>query len=464
MMKNKWLWLLKHEILFKISPTLAMQDLQQRVQEEKAARRVLTGKTAVCISKGRLDIPEGTEEIGHKALEGNKKLVSVSVPSSVKVIGDRAFAECENLEQVILHEGLESIGDNVFTDCPKLRSIVIPDSVTQLRGQAFYRCGLTEPVLNVSRETLYFCPEAAAGTEYTVPEGVRTIGGWAFQDLPRLRQVHLPKTLESMGKMAFVQCGLTSVVIPAGVKETGESVFWDCNELKTITLEEEPDPIRTAVTLCRLRGRSFLVPIRCGLPVDDTYWLDGKFQAIAGQCGAGRVDAMEEMSSFFDAKHQADPETVFYRLAANFWRYRAYEQGSGEAKRWLENWLKASSDGRLPSVFLPEGLSGVADGLELNALGFLFFTPGREYHLAGEDADGVVEVSAYESEDGPDEDGFGMEIYYDWWYLDDNLCPVPGADCLHRFSNISKRANRERFQKSHDIAAQAIARQRAAAK
>ena len=461
-MKNKWLWLLKHEILFKISPTLAMQDLQQRVQEEKAARRVLTGKTAVHISKGHLDIPEGTEEISSRALEGNKKLVSVSVPSTVKVIGDRAFAECENLEQVILREGLESIGDNVFTDCPKLRSIVIPDSVTQLRGQAFYRCGLTEPVLNVSGATLYFCPGAAAGTEYTVPEGVRAIGGWAFQDLPRLRQVRLPQTLERIEKMAFVQCGLTSVVIPAGVKEIGESVFCSCNELKTITLEEEPDPIRTAVTLCRLRGRSFLARTRCELPGDDPYWLDETFQAIARQCGAGYVEAMEEMTAFFDAKHQAYPETAFYGPAANFWRYRAYEQGSGKAKLWLEDWLKMFPDGRMPSVFLTEELFGVADGLELNALGFLFFAPDREYHLAGRDAEGVVEVSAYAGEDGPDEDGFGMEIYYDWWYLDDNLCPVPGADCLHHFSGIDKRVNRERFQKSHDIAAQAIAQRRAA--
>lgn len=235
-------------------------------------------------------------------------------------------------------------------------------------------------------------------------------------------------------------------------------------ELKTITLEEERDPIRTAVTLCRFRGRSFLAPTRCGLPVDDIYWLDGKFQAIAGQCGAGRVEAMEEMSAFFDAKHQADPETAFYRLAANFWRYRAYEQGSGEAKRWLENWLKASSDRRLPSVLLSEELSGVADGLGLNALGFLFFTPDKEYDLAGRDADGVVEVSAYAGEDDPDEDGFGREIRYDWWYLDDNLCPVPGADCLRGISNISKRANKKRFQEIHDIVAQAVARQRAAAK
>ena len=111
-------------------------------------------------------------------------------------------------------------------------------------------------------------------------------------------------------------------------------------------------------------------------------------------------------------------------------------------------------------MYLTEKLSGVADGLCLNALGFLFFAPGNEYHLAGRDADGVVEVSAYAGEDDPDEDGLGREICYDWWYLDNNLRPVPGTDCLHRFSNISKRANQKRFQEIHDIVAHVIAAQR----
>lgn len=93
---------------------------------------------------------------------------------------------------------------------------------------------------------------------------------------------------------------------------------------------------------------------------------------------------------------------------------------------------------------------------------FLFFDPDRSYHLAGRDADGVVEVSAYKSEDGPDENGFGREIDYDWWYLDDNLCPVPGADCLHSYSNIGKRANKKRFQEIHDMVVRSIARRKAA--
>lgn len=76
----------------------------------------------------------------------------------------------------------------------------------------------------------------------------------------------------------------------------------------------------------------------------------------------------------------------------------------------------------------------------LNALGFLLFDPDWEYTLAG-----------------PDEDGYGRETCYGRWYLDGNLCPVPGAECLHGYSNIDRRIRevKERFQKCHDTAAKA---------
>ena len=92
----------------------------------------------------------------------------------------------------------------------------------------------------------------------------------------------------------------------------------------------------------------------------------------------------------------------------------------------------------------------------MNALGFSFFEPGRWYTLEEMDEDGVVLASSYFDEDGPDSDGFGREEYYDWWFLDDRLNPVPGSPMIHSFSHIDRRINPKLFQERHDTVAQAI--------
>ena len=80
----------------------------------------------------------------------------------------------------------------------------------------------------------------------------------------------------------------------------------------------------------------------------------------------------------------------------------------------------------------------------------------REYGLSGVDADGVVEVYAYESEDGADSDGYGSEIYYDWWYLDHCLNLPQGAGFIHSFSHTDKRCNEKEFQLLHDAVAASL--------
>lgn len=166
---------------------------------------------------------------------------------------------------------------------------------------------------------------------------------------------------------------------------------------------------------------------------------------------------------YTDSIYKEDaPEIAFYRCAANLWNYRSYERGNRAAAARMKTWVEASPGKPLLSAFLMERLRGTADGRALNALGFLFFEAGREYTLNGMDADGVVTVSAYESEDGPDEDGFGRETYYDWWHLDGNLSLVPEVTCLHRYSSIDRRIQsvQQRFRESHDKVARIVAMKR----
>ena len=189
------------------------------------------------------------------------------------------------------------------------------------------------------------------------------------------------------------------------------------------------------------------------------YWKEEDFRALAQQCAAGDAGAMDRMGDDFLArakKAESEEDAAFFNCAMHFWRTRAYRYGSTAARQYLTRWCQANPDARMASLGLDEQLYGSEDGESLNALGFLFFEPDKTYNLAGLDAQGVVEVCAWEGEDAPDEDGFGSESYYDWWYLDEFLTLPEGAGCLHSYSLQDQRLNSGIFQALHDQTAAKI--------
>lgn len=214
--------------------------------------------------------------------------------------------------------------------------------------------------------------------------------------------------------------------------------------------KREEDSIRVVVENLRLRRETFLIPTSEKLP-EECYWQEKEFQDLAQACGEGNSKAVEQMALFFVRKQEKEPKVCFYNYAANFWSFRSWSQGNEEAGDRLKHMLECTGGERLYSPYLTETLSGRALGRELNALGFLFFDEDRVYNLQGVDSFGVVTVFSFESEDAPDEDGFGRETYYDWWHLDGDLSPAPGTRCLHRYSGTDRnsRSVSDRFHENH---------------
>ena len=82
---------------------------------------------------------------------------------------------------------------------------------------------------------------------------------------------------------------------------------------------------------------------------------------------------------------------------------------------------------------------GNFSGKELRKKGYSFFRADKDYHIGFPGEDGIVEVTSWCGEDGPDADGFGREEYYDWWLLDENLQESPGIPKWHSFSRHDMR-------------------------
>ena len=419
---------------------------------------------------GSAVIPRGVQHICPRAFDGNKALRAVHIPGTVKLIDSRAFADCPNLKTVILDEGIETIAGNVFTGCSALTKLVLPDSIRELDGWAFYQfTGLQAPAYSRSGTILYCYPCTAKEPVFTVPDHVTKINAAAFLGNPHLQQVNLPESITVLHRRSFLDCGLRRIVIPASVKRIEQCAFWSCKDLQEVVLLGDDTVIAdgaffrcpwglkltTAHTLrlderLHLFGSTFLKPVRLDIPEKD-HSQDRAFLRLAQACAAGDADAMWAFADYFAGLG----DHPFHACAANFWRYRAYQYGCTAALSWLEQWLADHPEKAMPSVF-DENLDGTYSGERLRAAGFLFFDPERSYSLSGKDADGVVEVNAWCGDDGPDEDGFGREEYYDWWFLDEHLNPVPGVDMIHSYSRQDKRANEAKFQAYHDWAAAAI--------
>lgn len=216
-----------------------------------------------------IEIQEGTTEIGRTAFANCRLIESVVVPGSVKKIGWYAFRDCYALKRIELREGIEEIGDGAFRGCRELTEIYIPSTVTRIGGGVFFDCDKLQvisispdnPVFEmvdgvlydkVNREMVYY-PPTLENSEYTVPDGTRSIGPSGFSLCMNLKSVFLPDSLEVIGSSAFSSCGrLEQIIIPSNVKEIGADAFSWCSKLKSIIIPEGIERIRScAFSHCR---------------------------------------------------------------------------------------------------------------------------------------------------------------------------------------------------------------------
>jgi hypothetical protein len=80
-------------------------------------------------------------------------------------------------------------------------------------------------------------PAKKPGSTYTVPERVTSIGQSAFFGCSGLTTISLPAGLTSIGGYTFFGCSsLTSISLPAGLTSIGLQAFYGCRNLTTLNL------------------------------------------------------------------------------------------------------------------------------------------------------------------------------------------------------------------------------------
>lgn len=198
-----------------------------------------------------ITLPDGIANTPRGCFQNCKALKWVKLPSDMTKFNQDAFSGCDALEWVSIPAGVTSLPANMFQNCPALAKITFETSATPIEvGVNIWGTskpaerGLTELYVNRPVTTAGATGPAALpfpGSTKLVKvvygnDAITEVPSYSFQNCTALAEVTLPANLTSLGDQAFLNTGLTAVVIPAGVTEIGSSVFNNCHALASVTM------------------------------------------------------------------------------------------------------------------------------------------------------------------------------------------------------------------------------------
>jgi len=123
-------------------------------------------------------------------------LTSVTIPTTVTNIGISAFARC-SLTTVTIPSSVTFIDSSAFESCTNLMS-----AITVAVLNSFYSS--LDGVLFDKRQTaLIRYPMAKAGSAYTIPNSVTSIGDYAFRYCSQLTGLYFQGNAPTLGSSVF---------------------------------------------------------------------------------------------------------------------------------------------------------------------------------------------------------------------------------------------------------------------
>jgi len=175
-------------------------------------------------------------QIPDEALNGKTQLQELTLPTRLQTIGKNAFFGCIYLTgQLDLPSTLTSIGDSAFVGTD-YTSVKMPYSLKTIGDYAFYNVPIKQR-LQIPDRVSSVGAYAFARTqieELAIFDGVTSIGDYAFEGTPIQGHVTIPDGVTYLGKGAFRNSQLSTVFLPNSIQALSEGLFQGCPNLNTV--------------------------------------------------------------------------------------------------------------------------------------------------------------------------------------------------------------------------------------
>ena len=288
-----------------------------------------------------ITIPNSVTLIRDNAFEDCSGLVSLTMGNSIERIESWAFNDCENLTNVfisdltawcrisfelqtsnplyyarhlylndelvtdlVIPDGIENIGAYAFASSyrrTKFTSVTIPNSVTSMGLDAFHGCELLTAVYisdiaawckisfssysNPLKEANHLYLNGELVTDLVIPDGVESIGQYAFDGCTDLKTISFGKDVASIG----------------------DRVLYNCWELESITCYAQNVPRITEETFEYIEDKQdfpLYVPEGCEQAyLDDEYWSEFNVQVIGAEAIENiRIEGNKPTKLFHDGQ------------------------------------------------------------------------------------------------------------------------------------------------------------------
>ena len=206
-------------------------------------------------------------------IDGMIEILSEYKGKPVRRIGEEAFSGCTSLTSITIPSSVTDFASSAFEGCTSLNGVYISDIAAWCTNNHSYN---ENPLYYA--HNLYLNGELV--TDLVIPEGVTSIGLYAFYNCTSLKSITIPSSVTSIGYGAFEDCTslndvyisdiaawcnisfgsytanplydlfynekklylngelVTDLVIPDSVTSIGKYAFRDCTSLTSVTFGE----------------------------------------------------------------------------------------------------------------------------------------------------------------------------------------------------------------------------------